>query len=147
MLKIIPNIPVANVERSVDFYCGELGFELTGLRGRGGITRAHLRRGTVEIIFRSFNPDAPLPPYDPSGANLPASNVDPSMANQLILHVQTEDILGVYEHVKKRVHVVRALEPTLFGSAEFMIRDINGHLIAFTQAASALPKEHSLDMS
>lgn len=121
MLKLIPNIPVPDVERSVEFYRHVLGFQLVGVRGRGESTRAHLKLGSIEIIFRSLD-DAAARPY-----------IDPALENQLILHIQVEDVFELYDHIKRRVHVVRALEPTLFGSAEFMIRDIDGRVLAFSQ--------------
>lgn len=122
MLKIIPNIPVASLEHSVEFYLDVLGFEMVNIRGRGETTRAHLRRGGAEIIFRSCDPEAPLP--------FP----DPFLANQIILHIQVNDILALYDRIRKnRVEVVQTLEPTLFGAARFMIRDIDGRLISFDQ--------------
>lgn len=125
MLKIIPNIPVADLERSVEFYLDVLGFEMVNIRGRGEMARAHLRRGGAEIIFRSCDPEAPLP--------FP----DPFLANQIILHIQVNDILALYDRIKEtRVEVVQALEPTLFGAAQFMIRDIDGRIISFDQPGS-----------
>lgn len=125
MLKIIPNIPVADVERSVEFYRQVLGFDLMAVRGRGDATRAHLKLGSVEIIFRSLDVHAPVPYFDPA------------VENQLILHIQVEDAAALFSRVKHRVHIVRSLEPTLFGSAEFMIRDIDGRVLAFSQPVGA----------
>ncbi len=126
MLKIIPNIPVTSLEHSVEFYLNVLGFEMVNIRGRGEMTRAHLRRGGAEIIFRSCDPEAPLP--------FP----DPFLANQIILHIQVNDILALYDRIKEnRVEVVQTLEPTLFGAARFMIRDLDGRLISFDQPGSA----------
>lgn len=125
MLKLIPNIPVADVERSVEFYRHVLGFDLLAVRGRGDATRAHLKLGSVEIIFRSLDAYAPLPYFDPA------------LENQLILHIQVEDVAELFQRVKDHVTIVRSLEPTLFGSAEFMIRDIDGRILAFSQPVSA----------
>lgn len=130
MLKLIPNIPVPDVERSVEFYRHVLGFDLVGVRGRGDSTRAHLRMGPVEIIFRSLDAYSARP------------YADPALENQLVLHVQVEDVFKLYERIHRRVHVVRALEPTLFGSAEFMIRDVDGRILAFSQpVGSALSRQ------
>lgn len=128
MLKLIPNIPVADVERSVEFYRHVLGFDLIAVRGRGDATRAHLRLGSVEIIFRSLDAYAPLPYFDPA------------LENQLILHIQVEDVAELFTRVKDHVNIVRSLEPTLFGSAEFMIRDIDGRVLAFSQPVGASAK-------
>ena len=125
MLKLIPNIPVADVERSVEFYRHVLGFELLAVRGRGDATRAHLKIGSVEIIFRSIDAYAPVPYYEPA------------LENQLILHIQVEDVSALFQRVKDSVNIVRALEPTLFGSAEFMIRDMDGRILAFSQPVGA----------
>lgn len=125
MLKLIPNIPVADVERSVEFYRQLLGFDLLAVRGRGDVTRAHLKRGDVEIIFRSLDVYAPLP------------YLDPALENQLMLHIQVNDIVDLYHRIKDEVRVVRSLEPTLFGSAEFMIRDVDGRVLVFSQATGS----------
>ena len=126
MLKLIPNIPVADVERSVEFYRHMLGFDLIAVRGRGDATRAHLKLGDVEIIFRSLDVYAPLP------------YLDPALENQLILHIQVDDVVGLFSRIKDEVRIVRSLEPTLFGSAEFMIRDIDGRILAFSQPAGSV---------
>ncbi len=123
VLKLIPNIPVADVERSVEFYRHTLGFDLIAVRGRGDATRAHLKLGEVEIIFRSLDVYAPLP------------YLDPALENQLILHIQVEDVVSLFDRIKNEVRIVRSLEPTLFGSAEFMIRDVDGRILAFSQPA------------
>ena len=125
MQKLIPNIPVADVERSVEFYRHVLGFDLIGVRGRGDATRAHLRLGDVEMIFRSLDVYAPLP------------YLDPALENQLILHIQVEDVVGLFHRIREQVNVLRSLEPTLFGSAEFSIRDIDGRILVFSQAGAA----------
>lgn len=125
MHKLIPNIPVADVERSVEFYRHVLGFDLIAVRGRGDATRAHLKLGSVEIIFRSLDSYAPLPYFDPA------------VENQLILHIQVDDVAELFTRVKDRVSIVRSLEPTLFGSAEFMIRDVDGRVLAFNQPVGA----------
>ena len=122
MLKIIPNIPVVSLEQSVDFYLDVLGFEMVNIRGRGEMTRAHLRRGGAEIIFRSCDPEAPLP--------FP----DPFLANQIVLHIQVNDILALHDRIKaNQVEIVQALETTLFGAARFVIRDLDGRLLSFDQ--------------
>lgn len=125
MLKLIPNIPVADVERSVEFYRHVLGFELLAVRGRGDATRAHLKLGDIELIFRSLDVYAPLP------------YLDPALENQVILHIQVHDVVGLFHRVRDRVRIVRALEPTLFGSAEFLIRDLDGRILAFSQPAGS----------
>ncbi len=125
MVKLIPNIPVADVERSVEFYRHVLGFDLMAVRGRGDATRAHLKLGDIEIIFRSLDVYAPLP------------YLDPALENQLILHIQVDDVAELFARIKDQVKLVRSLEPTLFGSAEFMIRDIDGRILAFSQTAGS----------
>lgn len=131
MLKLIPNIPVSDVERSVEFYRHLLGFDLVAVRGRGDATRAHLKLGAVEIIFRSLDAQAPAP------------YLDSALENQLVLHIQVDDVVSLFNRVKDRVDIVRSLEPTLFGSAEFMIRDIDGRVLAFSQPVGAASPSRS----
>lgn len=125
MAKLIPNIPVADVERSVEFYRHVLGFDLLAVRGRGDTTRAHLKLGDIEIIFRSLDVYAPLP------------YLDPALENQMILHIQVDDVTELFTRIKDQVNLVRSLEPTLFGSAEFMIRDLDGRILAFSQVSGS----------
>lgn len=136
MQKLIPNIPVADVERSVEFYRHVLGFDLIAVRGRGDTTRAHLKLGDVEVIFRSLDVYAPMP------------YLDPALENQLILHIQVEDVVQLFNRIRDQVRIVRSLEPTLFGSAEFMIRDVDGRILAFNQpVGSSSPTRTQVDVA
>jgi catechol 2,3-dioxygenase-like lactoylglutathione lyase family enzyme len=131
-MKLIPNIPVDDVARSAEYYRQVLGFDLVGVRGKGEQTRAQVRLGDVEFIFRSRG-ENPLPP--------PVEDPD----HLVIWHIQVDDVYGLYERVKRRALLVRALEPTLFGHAEFMIQDIDGRILAFSQAtplSTTTPPEH-----
>ncbi len=133
MLRLIPNIPVPDVERTVEFYRHVLGFNLVGVRGRGDATRAHLKLGPIEIIFRSLDALSARP------------YADPALENQLVLHIQVDDVFELYDRIKRRVHIIRTLEPTLFGSAEFMIRDVDNRILAFSQPVGSALGVHSAE--
>ncbi len=114
MYKLIPEFAVADVVETSSFYSDVLGFQVTGLTGRGEVWRAGLRCGQVEIAFMAA-PDR----FDTS--------------SQTTLYIYVDDVAALYEQVVRRAPVLRALERTLFSAGEFAIRDNNGMVLHFIE--------------
>ncbi len=121
MLSIVPSLAVEDVTRSVEFYRHVLGFELVGATGRGSLTKARLKLGPVELMFRSLVHEAS------------AAALRTDLADRLILHFYVEDVYALYERVRRKVRVVRPIERTLFGMGEFAIEDVDGTILTFSQ--------------
>lgn len=120
--QLIPSFPVADLDSTVEFY-RLIGFELVRVTGRGESKRALLRLGEAGLIFRSTE--------DVSASNYSTSEDKP------ILHIQVDDILGMYRHVRGKVPLRRDLQNTLFGPVEFSLVDVNGMVILFSQRGRA----------
>ncbi len=118
---IIPSIPVADINRAVEFYQQVLGFELVRITGKDEVTRAFLRAGNVRLILRSVSPEAPVD-YRQTG-----------LSDRLMLHVPVRDAEAFHERIRERVHVVREPVPRLFGLFEFTIEDTEGILLTFSE--------------
>ncbi len=123
MLDIVLSLPVADVSRTVDFYHHVLGFELVGATGKGGVTRARVKLGTVELLFRTARSQS-------IGEALRSSDAD----DRIIIHFKVEDIFSLYKRARTRATIIRELEPTLFGTVEFAIEDADGIVLSFSQA-------------
>src|SRR3712207_5432454 len=107
MSDLVLSLPVADVPRTVDFYRHVLGFELLGATGKAGVTRARMRLGGIEILFRTAR-------TQPSPDVLRTADPD----DRIILHIRVPDVAELYERVKGRAAVVREMEVTLFGAGE-----------------------------
>jgi uncharacterized glyoxalase superfamily protein PhnB len=127
-MSIVPGLPVDDVSRTVEFYRNVLGFELVGATGKGGMTRARLRLGDSEILFRSARTDG-------IGRALKGYDVE----DRLVLHIRVEDVASLYQRVKGSAPIIRELETTLFGLGEFAIEDVDGIILSFSQTHQAGP--------
>lgn len=116
--QLIPSFPVVDLDSTVEFY-RLIGFELVRVTGRGEFKRALLRLGEAKLIFRSVEDTA-------SGDSLTSED-------KPILHIQVDDILGMYRHVRGKVPLRRDLQNTLFGPVEFSLVDVNGMVLLFSQ--------------
>ena len=124
MQKIILSLPVADVSRSVEFYRHLLGFNLVGVTGKGGMTRARMRYGVVELLFRSVRSDYTMQLY---------GRIDPD--DRMMLYFMVDDVLELYHRVRPHVQIVREYETTLFGAGEFAMEDLDGNVLSFSQTA------------
>lgn len=123
MPEMVLSLPVADVSRTVDFYRHVLGFELLGATGKGGMTRARLKLGSIELLFRTARAQS---------ITETVRQLDPD--DRIVLYVKVDDVVALYKRVKGRAALVRDLETTLFGAGEFAIEDLDGAVLFFTQA-------------
>jgi catechol 2,3-dioxygenase-like lactoylglutathione lyase family enzyme len=124
MSGLIPNFPVADINKSVEFYQEVLGFELVRITGKDDVTRAFLRAGALRIVLRSASSDAII------------DYRQPSIEDRIMLHIPITDVKGLYERIRGRVSLLRDLEPRLFGLFEFTIEDVDGILLTFSELKS-----------
>lgn len=121
---IIPSIPVADINRAVEFYQQVLGFELVRITGKDEVTRAFLRAGNVRLILRSSTKEA----------QVDYRQID--LSDRLMLHVPVREAQGFFERIRDRVRVVREPVPKLFGVFEFTVEDTEGILLTFSELPS-----------
>ncbi|WP_282610707.1 VOC family protein [Pelagibius sp. Alg239-R121] len=110
----MPVLQVTDVTRSERFYCEKLGFKSHGTWGDGP-DFCIVQRGQVTIALDRSRGDGPLPNNQYWAA---------------YIYVKDADALHA-EFSRNGVEIARALEDTFYGSRDFDIRDLDGHLLAF----------------
>jgi lactoylglutathione lyase len=122
--KLTPNLLVANVERSLGFYTGVLGFE----RGmtvpeQSPLVFAQVTSGAVEIFLN-----------DAAGAVKEYAVLDGKpLGTSGTMFVEVEGIRELYAEVAPRVTIVMPLITQWYGMMEFVIADPDGYLITFAE--------------
>ncbi len=131
--KITTNITVANVNETLDFYEGVLGFRLVMavpensreiVAARSPDTPlgfAIVQHDGVELMFQS---QSSLSRELPEFSGRPAGG-------SFTLYIQVADVKELYESLKDRVTMVKELHATFYGAQEFYIRDCNGCILTF----------------
>ena len=122
--KLTPNLLVANVERSLAFYEGVLGFA----RGftvpeQSPFVFASVTGGPVEIFFN-----------DAAGAikEYPAFGGKPIGATGT-MYIEVEGVDALLDRLKPTVPIVMPLVTQFYGMREFAIEDPDGYVITFAQ--------------
>jgi uncharacterized glyoxalase superfamily protein PhnB len=116
--KVVPVLLVADLQRSVDWYAGVLGFELLWRSpADGGGENAMLHAGEVDLLLST-------------GSHLGA---EPKFTGTLYYQVDGVDVF--YERVKDRVEMLWPLEAMDYGTREFGVRDPDGYNLAFSEEA------------
>jgi uncharacterized glyoxalase superfamily protein PhnB len=122
MNPISPNIFVKDINKTIDFY-KELGFNvITTVPEQGYIFWAMMTCGNVTFMFQTF---------ESLGSELPT--ISRHNGGSLLLYIQTTDMRKFFDRIKENVKVVRELEKTFYGAAEFSIEDNNGYLLTFAE--------------
>jgi lactoylglutathione lyase len=122
--KLTPNLLVANVERSLAFYEGVLGFA----RGftvpeQSPFVFASVTGGAVEIFFN-----------DAGGAikEYPAFGGKPIGATGT-MYIEVEGVDALHDRLKATVPIVMPLVTQFYGMREFAIEDPDGYVITFAE--------------
>ena len=117
-----PNLMVKDVNKSIDFYGGVLGFELIAtVPDSGTFDWAWMKHGTVELMFQTM----------PSLVkDLPEFKGKPIGATQT-LYTKVTDAKKFHGQIKDKANVVLGLKTTFYGMEEFSIKDPDGYLITF----------------
>ena len=122
--KLTPNLLVANVERSLAFYEGVLGFA----RGftvpeQSPFVFASVTGGPVEIFFN-----------DAAGAikEYPGFGGKPIGATGT-MYIEVEGVDALHDRLKPTVPIVMPLLTQFYGMREFAIEDPDGYVITFAQ--------------
>jgi uncharacterized glyoxalase superfamily protein PhnB len=121
---LTPNLVVADVARSVAFYCDVLGFAIeTTVPEAAPYVFASVKSGGVGIFL-----NAPEPAY----AEYPAFK-DRPIGGTLTLFIEVDGIDRWHASLKETVKIVMPLEHKWYGVTEFAIADPDGYLITFAE--------------
>ena len=122
--KLAPNLIVADVQRSIDFYRDVLEFTVTHtVPEQGPFAFAIVQRGGVEVFL-----NAP----EPARAEYPAL-AEREIGGTLTLFFYVAGVRRAYEDVKDKAKVVMPLEVKWYGMTEFAIEDPDGYVITFAE--------------
>jgi catechol 2,3-dioxygenase-like lactoylglutathione lyase family enzyme len=114
MIQAMPVLQVADVTRSVAFYCDKLGFVSHGAWGDGP-DFCIVQRGDVTLALDRTRKGGPTPLNQYWAAYVYVADADQLCA----------------EFRDKGVEIVRGPDDMEYGLRDFDIRDPDGHLIAF----------------
>ena len=130
--KLTPSLLVANVEQSLAFYEGVLGFT----RGmtvpeQAPFVFASVTSGPVEIFF---NDHAAVAKESPATANLPIGGGN-------TMFIELDQVDAFHDSIKGRVKVLMPLVTQWYGVREFAIADPDGYVITFAERVGS-PEQH-----
>jgi catechol 2,3-dioxygenase-like lactoylglutathione lyase family enzyme len=126
--RLTPMLNVADIERSLSFYQAIAGFELVSPRGALEQWRwTHIRAGECELMLsESGGPARPPAPVDA------AEEEDGWPA---IYYCYPEDVTALSGEIRRQGFQPSDLRVTVYGMKEFELRDPDGHILWFGQAA------------
>ena len=126
--KLTPNLIVADVDRSVAFYCDVLGVTV-GMKvpDESPLIFAGLQCGSVEIFLNSA--EAAYAEY-PSFKDRP-------IGGTLTQFIHVTGIRAMHDALAGKVNIVMPLEKKWYGVTEFAITDPDGYIITFAEQEPA----------
>ena len=115
--KIVPVLKVSDMQKSVDFYTGVLGFTVAWRAANDGDgENCMLAAGETNLLLST-------------GSHL---GDRPQFTGTLYFHMN--GVEEFCERIKHRVEIVWPLETMDYGQKEFGIRDCDGYTLAFAEA-------------
>lgn len=123
--KLTPNIIVADVNASIDFYATHLGFAvIASVPESGKRNWAMLTSGEVTIMLQSL---------ESAHEEVPSFNHIPSGPHTAILYIDVTDVRALYERMKGHAPLLADIHTTFYGTTEFSVTDPDGYALAFAQ--------------
>lgn len=125
--KLTPNLLVADVNRTVKYYCDNLGAKLLmSVPETGNYDWAMIKLGDVELQFQSEESiKAEYPELQSCTAG-----------GGLTLYIDVVNIsamhLRIFNH-QEEVKIIKQINKTFYGATEFAIQDINGYILTFSE--------------
>ena len=118
---------VENVQKSIDFYSKQLGFEI-GFVGEGP-KFAILHRGNFSVMLRQLNETGHIRPnripFIKAGWHSQGKEAWDA-------YIWVEDAEALYdEFLSKDVSIIKTIQDTTYGNRDFEIEDIDGYIICF----------------
>jgi catechol 2,3-dioxygenase-like lactoylglutathione lyase family enzyme len=115
-MKIVPVLKVSDLEKSVGFYAGVLGFTVVWRAANdGGGENCMLQAGAAELLLSTGSHLGDRPQFTGT------------------LYFNMTGVQGFFKRVKDQVEVVWPLEAMDYGQKEFGIRDCDGYTLAFAE--------------
>ncbi|WP_373741982.1 VOC family protein [Neisseria sp.] len=134
--KLAPVFAVENVQKTAEFYTKHLGFQLAfAVPNHDAVEEifengkeyryAMLKSGEIEIAFQrldTFQNDIRFAKNQPIGASVS-------------FYMDVDNIQDLYNRLQSENLEITELKPTWYGVLEFYLKDLNGYILGFAQAA------------
>jgi len=114
MTDLIPMLPVRHLPRSIDFYCGKLGFDIERRVDNWGW--AMLRFDDCRLMLDQ------------------SINAHPGQVRDSVLYLYPDDIAAYHAQVRKNGLEVPELQETFYGLTEFRLEDPDGNRLWIGQS-------------
>ena len=115
--RVVPVLKVSDMQKSVDFYTGVLGFSVAWRAANDGGGENRMLQADATALLLS------------TGSHL---GDKPQFSGTLYFHMA--GVQEFFERVKDRAEVVWPLEAMDYGQREFGIRDGDGYTLAFAES-------------
>jgi catechol 2,3-dioxygenase-like lactoylglutathione lyase family enzyme len=114
--KVMPVLRVVDLQKSVDWYTGVLGFQVVWRSPMdGGGENCLLQAGSIELMLST-------------GAHLGGP---PSLTGTLYFNV--DGVEELFARISEQVEIVWPLADQEYGTREFGVRDGDGYVLAFAE--------------
>lgn len=124
--RLTPMLAVADLKRTIAFYCDELGFNCKGTFGDPDPVWCHLVRDDVDLMFNQ--------PLAAEMQELPLRSRDFQ-----VFYFYPEDVAALHAAWQAKGLPVTDLRVTIYGMKEFELRDPDGIWLWFGQGTSEPP--------
>lgn len=121
---LTPNIMVADVNATLNFYIQHLNFTLIDTNPTEGTFEwGFVQRDDIGLMFQA---EASLKAEYPELAARP-------LGSALTLYIRVQGIHALLESLPDAVEVIKPLNRTFYGTDEFAIMDPNGYILTFSE--------------
>lgn len=122
-----PNLIVADVNRSVDFYTSKLGFaKIASVPDSGKLNWAMVMRGPVTVMFQTLSSiQEDVPELKLSAGSAAAT-----------FYIKVKGLNAWHETLKQNVPIALPMRKTFYGANEFAIKDPDGNVLMFAEDAA-----------
>lgn len=122
--KITVDLMVSDVRESMRFYKEIAGFEtIATVPDTGTYDFAIVAKGNAEIMFHKIESLAEeMPEF---AGRTPGGSI--------MLYIEVDDVLKIYEKAAGVVQIVKDLHQTSFGTKEFAMKDKDGYVLIFAE--------------
>jgi uncharacterized glyoxalase superfamily protein PhnB len=128
---VVPNLIVADMDRSVAFYRDVLGFSVvTTVPDQAPFAFAWMQRGTVSVFLNSREAAA-----QDEGEFWKSGALGGTISMYFTMEAETPEsgVDALFESVHQKARVVMPLKNQFYGMREFAIEDSDGYVLIFAQ--------------
>lgn len=123
---LTPNIMVADVNATLDFYTKTLNFELLDTNPESGVFEwGYVKSGSVGLMFQA------IPSLQAEYKELE----NRPLSSTLTLYIRVTKIDELYASLPESVNIIKPINTTFYGMREFALMDPNGYILTFSESA------------